>query len=167
MVSLLGFTLNPWSKPTWFNCLGAWHIAYFTIVHLICAKVQIVDNFSWISHSKMILTFMWCHLSTGIFYSKINEHDSYKYSILVCTNLGRGYSTSWMLRLTPFQAYHMCSSLIVRKMESLELNIIFQISTTYCKWYKSNWFPHVVFLNQYHHVDFTLYLYAFSMYYID
>ena len=41
-------------------------------------------------------------------------------------------------------------------MESSELNIILQISTTYCKWYKSNWFPHVVFLNRYHHIDFTL-----------
>ena len=60
------------------------------------------------------------------------------------------------LRLTHFQAYHVCSSLIARKMESLELSIILQISPTYCKWYKSNWFPHVVFLNRYHHVDFIL-----------
>ena len=60
------------------------------------------------------------------------------------------------LRLTPFHAYHVCSSLITRKMESLELSIILQMSTTDCKWYKSNWFLHVVFLNQYHHVDFIL-----------
>ena len=98
MVGLLGFILNPWSKPTWFkNCLGAWHIACLLIVHLICAKVQIVDNFSRISSSKIILTLMRCHLSSGIIDSKINVHDFYKYPTLVCTNLGRGYSTSWML----------------------------------------------------------------------
>ena len=72
------------------NCLRARHIACFTIVHLICAKVQIVDNLSRISTLKMILTFMRCHLSSGIFYSKINVHVSYKYSILVCTNLEGG-----------------------------------------------------------------------------
>ena len=98
MIGLLGFMLNPWSKPTWFkNCLGARHIACPSIVHLIYAKVQIVDNFSRISPSKMTLTFMRCHLSSDIFYSKNNVHVSYKYSILVCTNLGGGYSTSWML----------------------------------------------------------------------
>jgi hypothetical protein len=34
------------------------------------------------------------------------------------------------LRLTPFQAYHVCSSLIASKMESLEISIMLQISTT-------------------------------------
>ena len=69
------------------NCLRARHIACFTIVHLICAKVQIVDNLSRISILKMILTFMRCHLSSGILDSKINVHDSYKYSILVCAQI--------------------------------------------------------------------------------
>ena len=50
----------------------------------------------------------------------------------------------------------MCSSLIARKIESPELSIILQIYTTYYEWLKSNWFPHVVFLNWYHHVDFIL-----------
>ena len=58
MVCLLGFTLNPWSKPHGLNCLGARHIDCFTIVHLICAKVQIIDNFFQMLLSKMILTFM-------------------------------------------------------------------------------------------------------------
>ena len=31
------------------------------------------------------------------------------------------------------------------------------------KWYKSNWFPHVVFLNRYHHVDFTLVFICFLL----
>ena len=66
------------------NYLEARHIACLTIVHLICAKVQIVDNFSRISSSKMILTFMRCHLSSGIIDSKINVHDFY-YPTLVCT----------------------------------------------------------------------------------
>ena len=70
------------------NCLGARHIACPLIVHLICAKVQIVDNFSQISYSKMILTLMRSHLSSGIIGSKINAHDVYKYPTLVCTNLG-------------------------------------------------------------------------------
>ena len=70
MVGLLGFTLNPWSKPTWFKLFRARHIACLSIVHLICAKVQIVDNFSRISFSKMILTLMRCHLSSGIFFLK-------------------------------------------------------------------------------------------------
>ena len=38
------------------------------------------------------------------------------------------------LRLTSFQAYHVCSSLIARKMESPELSIILQISITDYKW---------------------------------
>ena len=123
----------PWSKPTWFNCLGARHIACFTIVYLICAKVHIVDNFPWISLLKMVITLMWCHLSNSIFFSKINMHVSYKYSMLVCINLGRLLYKLDALRLTPFQAYHVYSSLIARKMESPELSIILQISTTYCK----------------------------------
>ena len=68
-------------------CLGARHIACLLIIHLICAKVQIVDNFSQILSSKMILTFLRCHLSSGILDSKINVHDSYKYSILVCAQI--------------------------------------------------------------------------------
>ena len=53
MVGLLGFIINPWSKPTWFkNCLEARHIACFTIIYLICAKVQIVDKLSQISSFK-------------------------------------------------------------------------------------------------------------------
>ena len=96
MVGLLGITLTLEANLHGLNCIGARHIACFTIIYLICAKVQIIDNFSRISLSKMILTFMRCHLSSGIFYSKINVHV-YKYSILVCTNLGGGYSTSWML----------------------------------------------------------------------
>ena len=85
MVGLLGFILNPWSKPTWFNCLGAHHIACFTIVYLICAKVQIVDNF------LPNIIFKW------YFDSKINVHEYYKYSTLACTNLGGGSSIKWTL----------------------------------------------------------------------
>ena len=140
MVGLLGLTLNPWANLHGLNYLGARHIACFTIIHLICVKVQIVDNFSRILLSKMILTFMRCHLSSGIFYSKINVHVSNKYSILVCTNLGGLLYKLDALRLTPFQAYHVCSSFIARKIEAPELSIILQISTTYCKWYKPIWF---------------------------
>ena len=96
MVGLLGITLTLGANPHVLNCLGARHIACFTIVYLIYGKVQIVDNFPRISFSKMILTFMRCHLSSGIIDSKINVHDFYKYPTLVCTNLGGGY-TSWML----------------------------------------------------------------------
>ena len=79
------------------NCLGARHIACLTIVHLICAKVQIVDNLSRISILKMILTFMRCHLSSGIFDSKINVHDFYKV-FYICVHIFRGSnSTTWML----------------------------------------------------------------------
>ena len=71
------------------NCLRARHIACFTIVHLICAKVQIVDNLSRISILKMILTFMRCHLSSGIFFiPKSMCMISTKYSTFVCTYLG-------------------------------------------------------------------------------
>ena len=116
------------------NCLGARHIACLTIVHLICAKVQIVDNLSRISFLKMILTFMRCHLSSGILILKSMCMIPTKYSTFVCTNLGGGllYKLD-ALRLTPFQAYHVCSSLIARKIESPELSIILQISTTDCK----------------------------------
>ena len=43
MVGLLGFILTLGANLHGLNCLGARHIACFTIVHLICAKVQIVD----------------------------------------------------------------------------------------------------------------------------
>ena len=116
------------------NCLGARHIACFTIVHLICAKVQIVDNFCRISLSKMILTFMRCHLSSGILILKSMCMISTKFTTLVCTNLGGGllYKLD-ALRLTLFQMVsifqtcRMCSSLIVRKLESLKLSIILQL----------------------------------------
>ena len=44
MVSLLGITLTLRANLHGLNCLGARHIACFTIVYLICAKVQIVDQ---------------------------------------------------------------------------------------------------------------------------
>ena len=52
MVGLLGFILNSWSKPTWFKLFRSTVHSLFTIIHLICAKVQIVDNFSRISPLK-------------------------------------------------------------------------------------------------------------------
>ena len=59
MVGLLGFILNPWSKPTWFKIVQEHGTQLvFQIVYLICAKVQIVDNLSQISSLKMIRTFM-------------------------------------------------------------------------------------------------------------
>ena len=80
-----------------YNCLRARHIACLTIVHQICAKVQIIDNFSRISSSKMILTFIRCHLSSGITDSKINVHDFYKV-FYFCVHIFRGSnSTTWML----------------------------------------------------------------------
>ena len=90
---------------------------------------------------------MRCHLSSGILILKSMCMIPTKYSTLVCTNLGGGllYKLD-TLRLTPFQAYHVCSSLIARKMEFSELSIILQISTTYCKWQKSNWLHHVDFI---------------------
>ena len=109
MVGLLGITLTLGANLHGLNCLGARHIACFTIVYLICAKVQIIDNFPRILFFKMILTFMRCHLSNVIFYSKITVHVSYKLDAL---------------RLTLFQAYHVYSSLIARKMESLEISIM-------------------------------------------
>ena len=75
---------------------------------------------------------------------------------MVSSVIGRLLYKLDTLRLIPFQAYHVCSSLIAKKIESPELSIILQISITDCKWYKLNWFPHVVFLNQYHNVDFIL-----------
>ena len=45
MVGLLGITLTFGANLHGLNCLGAWHIAYLTIIYLIRAKVQIVDNF--------------------------------------------------------------------------------------------------------------------------
>ena len=86
MVGLFGFIPNPWSKPTWFkNYLEARHITCLIIVHLICAKVQIIDNF------LPNIIFKW------YFDSKINVHEYYKYSALACTNLGGGSSTKWTL----------------------------------------------------------------------
>ena len=58
MVGLLGITLTLEANLHGLNCIGPCHIACFTIVYLICAKVQIVDNFPKISFLKMILTFM-------------------------------------------------------------------------------------------------------------
>ena len=58
MVGLIGITLTLEANLHGLNCIGARHIACFTIVYLICAKVQIVDNFPQISFLKMILTFM-------------------------------------------------------------------------------------------------------------
>ena len=105
------------------------------IVHLICAKVQIVDNFSQISPSKMTFTLMWCHVSSGIFLFQ-NQCACFLQVFHTCVHKFRGRLLYKLdaLRLTPFQAYHVCSSLIARKMESPELSIILQISTTYCKW---------------------------------
>ena len=58
MVGMLGITLTLGANQHGLNCLGARHIAGFTIVYLICAKVQIVDNFPQISLLKMIIIFM-------------------------------------------------------------------------------------------------------------
>jgi hypothetical protein len=58
MVGLLGITLTLGANLHSLNCLGAWHTACLSIIYLICAKVQIVDNFPRISFLKMILTFM-------------------------------------------------------------------------------------------------------------
>ena len=58
MVGLLGITLTFEANLHGLNCVGAWHIDYFTIVYLICAKDKIVDNFPQILFLKMILTFM-------------------------------------------------------------------------------------------------------------
>jgi hypothetical protein len=63
----------------------------------LCAKVQIVDDWPQISSMKMIPAFKWCHLSSGILTLKVNVHVSFKYSMLVCTLLGGGYSTSCKL----------------------------------------------------------------------
>jgi hypothetical protein len=65
-------------------------IFYFKI------NVYFADNFPPNITFKIILTFMRCHFASVIFDFKINVHVSYKYSMLVCTNLGGGYSTSWM-----------------------------------------------------------------------
>ena len=61
MVGLLGLIFNPWSKPTWFKiCLEARHIACLTIVHLICAKVQIPGYlFENDSHIHEMSSFKW------------------------------------------------------------------------------------------------------------
>ena len=79
------------------NCLRARHIACFTIVHLICAKVQIVDNLSRISifendsHIHEMSSFKW------YFYSKINVHDFYNV-FYICVHIFReSISTTWML----------------------------------------------------------------------
>ena len=55
MVGLLGITLTLGANIHGLNCLGAGHIACFTIIYLICAKVQIIDNFPQMSFMKMIL----------------------------------------------------------------------------------------------------------------
>ena len=58
MVGLLGITPTLEANLHGLNCIGARHIACFIIVYLICAKVQIVDNFPKISFLKIILIFM-------------------------------------------------------------------------------------------------------------
>ena len=58
MVGLLGITLTLGANLHGLNCLEARHIACFTIVYLICANVQIADNFPRISLLKMVITFM-------------------------------------------------------------------------------------------------------------
>ena len=115
------------------NCLGARHIACFTIVHLICAKVQIVDNLSRISPSKMTLT---CDVIFQVVFLILNQCACFLQVFHTCVHKFRGRLLYKLdaLKLTHFQAYHVCSSLIARKMESPELSIILQISTTYCKW---------------------------------
>ena len=127
------------------NCLRARHIACFTIVHLICAKVQTVDNLSRISILKMILTFMRCHLSSGILFLKSMCIIPTKCSTFVCTYLGGVILQLGCLETNTFsngtflkKTYHMCSSLIVRKLESLELSIILQLAS-------SCWF-HYIFI---------------------
>ena len=63
----------------------------------------------------MILTFMRCHLSSGIIDSKINVQVSQVFYTYVHKFRGRLLYKLNALRLTPFQAYHVCSSLIARK----------------------------------------------------
>jgi hypothetical protein len=76
--------------------------------------------------------------------------------MLVCTNLGGGYSTSWMLETNILLKFIKCSSLIARKMESLEISITLQKSTTHFKWCQSYWFSTCGIPNRYHCVDFNL-----------
>jgi hypothetical protein len=45
MVGLLGITFTLGANLHGLKCLGAWHITLFTIMYLICAKVQIIDDF--------------------------------------------------------------------------------------------------------------------------
>jgi hypothetical protein len=174
MVGLLGITLTLGANLYGLNCLGARHIAYFTFVYLICAKVQIVDNFPRISSLEMILTLMWCHPSSDMLIFK--NQCAYLLQVLyACMHKHRGrlFYKLDALRLTSFQAYHVCSSLIARKMESSEISIMLQKSTTISsgiinfKWCQSNWFLHVVFLIDIIVLTSILYLYAFSMHYID
>jgi hypothetical protein len=97
MVGLPGITLSHGVNLHGLNCLGARHIALPTSIYLICAKVQIVANLPQIAILQMVSHFKWCHLANGILTLKVNVHVSYKYSMLVCTNLGGGYSTTWNL----------------------------------------------------------------------
>ena len=97
MVGLLGFTLNPWSKPTWFKLFRSTaHSLSYNCLSNMCQSPnyrKFLPNiiFENDSHIHVMSSFK------VYFYSKINVHVSYKYSMLVCTNLGGGYSTSWML----------------------------------------------------------------------
>ena len=168
MVGLLGITLTLEANLHGLNCIGAWHIACFTIVYLICPKAQIVDNFPKISFLEMILTFMWCHFSSGIFLFQ-NQCACLLQVFHTCVHKFRGRLLYKLdaLRLTPFQAYHECSSLITWKMESPKISIKLQMITTHFKWCQSNWFLHVVFLTDIIMLTSIWYLYAFSMHYID
>ena len=68
MVGLLGITLILGVNLHGLNCLGARHIAFSTSVYLICAKVQIVDNFfpnitfENDSHIHVMSSFKWYFL---------------------------------------------------------------------------------------------------------
>ena len=65
MVGLLGFTLNPWSKPTWFRLFRSMAHSLFYNCLSNCAKVQIVDNFPQNiihendSHIHVMSSFKW------------------------------------------------------------------------------------------------------------
>ena len=58
MVGLLGFTLNPWSKPTWFKLLRSTaHSLFYNCLSNMCQSPN-VDNLPRLSLLKMILTLM-------------------------------------------------------------------------------------------------------------
>ena len=95
MVGLLDFNLTLGANLHGLHYLGVWHIALvFNWFNLYVPKSKIVDDLLLISPIKMISTFKWCHLSTGILTLKVNVHVSYTYYMLVLTLLGGGYSTS-------------------------------------------------------------------------